>query len=275
MGEGRAGDQRLALEPGGDELQLVGGRSRSVEVAGRNLDLDLRLEQRRPPQLGVGRQLLRGHVQGVLERVADGGGRRGHVALGETHQRETGLRIPPGAMSGQEGFLRAVDVSLAQSDPSELGQRPPELASQVGAQLLARRERLLLGLVARPAQPEDLGAVDAAAPVEAPDGVRRAPPLHRLGPFLGEVVLRESLQGAHELAVDDPRGERIEVAGDRRHPGFVEQRQTLWTSPSRMRSRASATRPMAAAAGSHFEPTSMARRAHSRALARSPTSSRS
>ena len=37
----------------------------------------------------------------------------------------------------------------------------------------------------------------------------------------------EALQGAHELAVDDPRRERIEVPGDRRHPGFVEQRQTL------------------------------------------------
>ena len=69
--------------------------------------------------------------------------------------------------------------------------------------------------------------MDPAAPVEAPDGIRLAPPLHRLGPLLGHVVLREALQGAHELAVDDPCRERIEVPGDRRHPGFVEQRQTL------------------------------------------------
>ena len=137
------------------------------------------------------------------------------------------MGIPPGAVSGEQGFLRAGDVSLVESDPSELVQRPPELASQVGTQFLAGQERLVLRLVARPAQPEDLGAVHPATPVEAPDGVRLAPPLHRLGPLLGHVVLREALQRAHELAVDDPGRERIEVAGDRRHPGLVEQRQAL------------------------------------------------
>ena len=54
-----------------------------------------------------------------------------------------------------------------------------------------------------------------------------APPLHRLGPLLGDVVLRESLQGADELAVHEPGRERIEVPGDRRHSHFVEQRQTF------------------------------------------------
>ena len=130
-------------------------------------------------------------------------------------------------MSGQQGFLGAGDVSLVQPDPSQLVQWPPQLAPQVGPQFLARQECLTLRLVARPAQPEDLGAVDPAAPVEAPDGIRLAPPLHRLGPLLGHVVLGEALQGAHQLAVDDPCRERIEVPRDRRHPGFVEQRQTL------------------------------------------------
>ena len=69
--------------------------------------------------------------------------------------------------------------------------------------------------------------MDPAAPVEAPDGVRLGPPLHRLGPFLGQVVLCESLQGAHELAVDDPGRERIEVTGDGRDSHLVEQRETL------------------------------------------------
>ena len=69
--------------------------------------------------------------------------------------------------------------------------------------------------------------MDPAAPVKAADGIRLAPPLHRLGPFLGHVVLCESLQGAHELAVDDPSRERIEVPGDRRYPDLVEQRQAL------------------------------------------------
>ena len=63
----------------------------------------------------------------------------------------------------------------------------------------------------------------AAAPVDAPDGVRLAPPLHRLGPLFGHVVLCEPLQSANELAVDDPRRERIEVAGSDRHSHLVEQ----------------------------------------------------
>ena len=116
---------------------------------------------------------------------------------------------------------------LCKSDPAELVQRPPQLALQVGTQFLARQERLTLRLVARPAQPQDLGAVHSATPVEAPDGIRLAPPFHRLGPLLGDVVLRETLQCAHELAVHDAGRERIEVTGDRRHPGLVEERQTL------------------------------------------------
>ena len=69
--------------------------------------------------------------------------------------------------------------------------------------------------------------MDPAAAVEAPDRVGLAPPLHRLGPLLGHVVLGEALQGAHELAVHDARRERIELPGDRRHARFVEQRQAL------------------------------------------------
>ena len=149
------------------------------------------------------------------------------VALRQTHQRETRLGLPPDAMRGQERLLGAVEVALAQPDPSELAERPSHLASQVRAQLLAGHQRLSLRLVARPAQPQDLRAVHAAAPVEAPDGIRPAPPLHRLGPLLGDVVLREPLQGADELAVHEPGRERIEVPGDRRHSRFVEQRQTF------------------------------------------------
>ena len=86
----------------------------------------------------------------ALEGVSDGGGRSGHVSLGQTHQRETRLGIPPGAMGGQQGFLRARDVSLVKADPSELVQRPPELAAQVRTQFLAGHERLNLRLVAHP-----------------------------------------------------------------------------------------------------------------------------
>ena len=63
-----------------------------------------------------------------------------HVSLSQPHERETGLRIPAGLVSGEEGFLCAFDVSFQQADPSELAQRPPELAPQVGAQLFARQQ---------------------------------------------------------------------------------------------------------------------------------------
>ena len=65
--------------------------------------------------------------------------------------------------------------------------------------------------------------MDPAPSVEAPNGVRLAPSLHRLGPFLGRVVMRESLQGAHELAIDEARRERVELIRDQRHPDLVEQ----------------------------------------------------
>jgi hypothetical protein len=148
------------------------------------------------------------------------------VSLRQTHQREARLGLPPDAMRGQEGLLGAVNVPLAQPDPSQLAERPSHLPSQVRAQLLAGHQRLSLRLVAGPAQPEDLRAVYAAAPMQAADGVRLAPPLHGLGPLLCGVVLREPLQGADELAVHEPGRERIEVPGDRRHSHFVEQRQT-------------------------------------------------
>ncbi len=130
-------------------------------------------------------------------------------------------------MRGQEGLLGAVDVALAQPDPSELAQRPSHLTAQVRPQLLAGHQRLALRLVARAAQPQDLRAVHAAAPMEAPDGIRAAPPLHRVGPLLRDVVLRESLQGADELAVHQPGRQRIEVPGDRRHSHLVKQRQSF------------------------------------------------
>ena len=149
------------------------------------------------------------------------------LASRQRHQRETRLRLPADAMRGQEGLLGAVDVALAQPDPSELAERPSHLTAQVRPQLLAGHQRLSLRLVARPAQPQDLRAMHAAAPMEAPDGVRAAPPLHRVSPLLRDVVLRQSLQGADELAVHDPGRERIEVPGDRRHPDLVEQRQSF------------------------------------------------
>ena len=58
------------------------------------------------------------------------------------------------------------------------------------------------------------------------------------------------LQGAHELAVDDAGRERIELPETVATPTSSSSARPCSTSPSRMRSRASATRPSAHAAGS-------------------------
>ncbi len=129
MRKRRAGDQRLALEPGGHPSQLVSGRARTRDVTGGDLDLDLRFEQRRPLQVGVRRPLLEGHPHRMLERVPDRCDRRGSVALGQAHERKTGLRIPAGSMCSEKCCLGAVDISPAKSDPPEFAQRPSHLAS--------------------------------------------------------------------------------------------------------------------------------------------------
>ena len=121
LGGGGARGQRLAVEFGRHLLELVRGRSRPVEVAGCDFDLDRRFEDGRPPQLGVRGQLLRGHVHRVLEGFADGRGGRRHISLGKPHEGETGLWIPPGFLSREERLLCAVDVSFDQSDPPDLG----------------------------------------------------------------------------------------------------------------------------------------------------------
>ena len=163
----------------------------------------------------------------MLEGFADGRDGRRHISLGKPDQGQTGLWIPPGFLGREERRFCAVDVSFDQSDTPDLGQRPPELASEIRAQLIARGESFLLGLVPGSPKPEDLGAVDTTAPMQAPDGALAAPSLHGFGPLLGEIVLRSPLQRADELAVDDPGGQRIQLPGDRGDAGLVEQHQPL------------------------------------------------
>ena len=113
--------------------------------------------------------------------------------------------------------------------------------------------------------------MNAAASVDAPHGLSLPPALHRLRPLLGQVVLRERLQRAHDLAIDDPGGEGIELTGDRRDGRFVEEAQPP---------RDIAFEDQAAGLGDTTEggggrsapvPVSMARRAHCRALRSRPT----
>ena len=226
-GERGSGRQRLVLEPAGHDCEFVGGRAGAVDVTGGDLDLDLSLEQRSSLQVGVRRSLLRGHAQRALQRVPDRGESGGDIALGETREGEIRLGIPSRPMTGQQRLLGTCDVPFVEADAAQLVQRPAEFAPQIRPQLLARHEGLVLRLGAGPAQPQDLGSVDAAAPVEAADRARPAPPLHRLGPLLRDVVLAEALQGADEFAVDDARRQRIQVTGHGGNTGLVQEGQTV------------------------------------------------
>ena len=152
-----------------------------------------------------------------------------------------------------------------QPDATQLAERPSELPSQVRAQLLAGQEKLPLRLGERPTKPEESrrGARGSGRECSPRAGrVANAPSL-RSTPRPGRTA--RAPESAHQLAIYDSGREGIELARDRRHGSFIEQPSPFETSPSRMRLRASAMRPMAAAAGSCLVPNSIARRAHWRA----------
>src|SRR5258706_12064768 len=131
MSERGGGHERLAFELGSHPIELAASGSCAVEVARRNRDLHLCLEQRRTPKIRVRGQLFRRHLRGPLERVAYGSRRQDDVPMGQMNQCKARLRIPPGVVSREQGLLCASDISFPQSYPSELGERPSELASQV------------------------------------------------------------------------------------------------------------------------------------------------
>ena len=81
-----------------------------ARIASGNLDLYLRLEERRAPEVRKRRQLLRGHVKRMIEGFPNQGQGQRQVTLSETHQGEAWLRIPPRLVGRQERFLRARSV---------------------------------------------------------------------------------------------------------------------------------------------------------------------
>ena len=102
-----AGRERLAFERCGDARELAGCGLREAQIAGRDRDLGLRLEERRLAKLGVRRKLLGRDRERMLERVANGIGGERDVALREVHEREAGLRVPANLVRRAKGLLRA------------------------------------------------------------------------------------------------------------------------------------------------------------------------
>lgn len=201
---------------------VAGRRCRVRQVAGGNRDLDVCVEQGRPAQLGVGRQLLRGDAERMVERFLNQRQRQRYVALRKPQQRQAGLWIPASLLCRDERRFRAGEITPPQPDAAQLGQRPAKLAPEVRPQLVTGGERLALRLAAGAAQPENLRAMEATPAMDAAHWLPLPPALHGLRPLLGEVVLRDRLEGADNLAVHDPGRQRIDLAGHGRHRGFVE-----------------------------------------------------
>ena len=207
-------------------------------------------------------------VEGIPDRCRC----QSNVALGQAHSGESGFWIPSGFAGGEEGLFRALEVTQLESDVAQLGEGPAELPPQVGSQFRACRQGFLLGFGGRPAQPKDLGPVHAATAMDAADTASVAPPLHRLGPLLSQVVLTEPLKHAHQLAVQHPGRGGIELTRDGRHPASSIRSRPSTTSPARITAWALATRPIAAAAGLPIDPAATARVAQSWAPSRRPSS---
>ena len=85
VGVGDHGGEHPALVPCGEGVQLSARRSRVVELTGRERDLDMRREQRRPLE-GLG---------DFGARPADGDEGQIDPPLGQSQLRQARLRLPP------------------------------------------------------------------------------------------------------------------------------------------------------------------------------------
>ena len=273
---GRAGGQCPALERCGHAGKFVGRVAGTEEVSGGHVDLDPSGEQRSPAQVGVRRQLLGRDVQGMFERVADGCRRQRNVALGQSQQGESRLRIPPRLASREERVLRTFEITQLESHAAQFGEGPPEFPAQVRSQFRTCGKGFLFRLGERPAQPKDLGTVHAAAAMDAADTASVAPPLHGLGPLLGEVVLSRA-PGACTPARSRPFRSRWHRAHRRWWPPPPPRRGPGLDGP-RPPGSPRAPRPPDRARpppGCRLDPTAIARPAHSPAARTSPIISRS
>src|SRR5688500_9910056 len=141
------------------------------------------------------------------------------------YEGKTRLWIPPCLVRTQKGGFRSGDVSSSESDAAKLRERPTELSSQIRTELFTGQLRFLLRFEPRSAKTENLRAMHAAAAVNASHRLPLPPALHRLGPLLGEVVLRDRLKRTDDFAIHDAGEERIELARHRRDARFIEQLQ--------------------------------------------------
>ena len=202
-----------------------GGPGRG-DVAAARRELGLRVEQGSETELADRRSLLGRDVEGVLDRIGDHRCCDLWVAAGGAHEREAGLWRPGVLMRFEERRLGAGDVAASQADVAELDEWPAELAPHPGTKFRAGRERLRLGGIARPRHAQDLGAMDAAPPVDAAEGRTVSPALHDLGPVRCHVVACQPLRRADQLAVHHSGRQGVCAARHQQRPDLLELGET-------------------------------------------------
>ena len=164
---------------------------------------------------------------GVLERARDRRDGAVDLALGETQEREAGLRSPSQLVGFRVRLHRGGEVAAAAADLTDLVVAAGRDVAVEVVELLARCDRLLLRLGPLASDPHDLRAMDATCAGEARDLEAVAPTVRDLGPFGRPAVVAEVLTGADRDAVDDPGRERPQLAAHGRGSCLVEERESF------------------------------------------------
>src|SRR6187200_494229 len=200
-----------------DLLELRGGRAGRVQVAGGERDLG---------ECGQHPDALQRLVH-LRETARDTGHRAVHLSLGQLEEGQTGLGRTTELVRGAERLLGGREIAATATDLADLvvAARGDEAIEVVD--LLAGRERRLLGLGPVAAQAHDLGAVNAAGTGEPVHVLLLAPAAGRLRPLRGAPVVADVLAGRDRRAVDEPGCVRAELAGHGRRAGLVEDREPL------------------------------------------------
>ena len=198
-------------------VQLLDVGTCLLEVLHRERDLDGHGQKPRAPE-GVVR---------LVEGTPKAASRGIRLALGETEERSSRLRVAPELVRLLKGLLRSLLVAKAEPDLPDLVHRLSGRDEVEALDLHERSPRLFLGLGPRAAETDDARSLDAADSGEARDRLPLAPLASAVRPVAGAPVLRELVAHGDRVAVDDGGRVRLELAAHRGRRRLVDERPPL------------------------------------------------
>jgi hypothetical protein len=177
------------------------------------------------PPLGLGTSR---RASCFVDGAADRGSGGIHPALGQSQKRQSRFRHPSSLIGFVIGVLGFGELS---PEPVELGplvERRTELRLGRHRQPFAGTPCLVQGIRPRAAQLQDLRPVHhVPAPVGNQIRLRRTPLAQRRRPLLRPPHIQDLLTRLDHAAVDDPSGDRRDLARRDSHHGLVEQHHPL------------------------------------------------